>query len=78
MGIYSDWTLDELKGFRKALAAALASGHLRVRFSDREVTYRSLAEMRATLGQLARAIATREGVRPTRQIRADVSKGFCP
>lgn len=74
--MFEDYTLAELKAFRSELAKAIASGHLRVRFADREVTYRSLDEMHRTAGELARAIAHREGNRVVRQIRPDVSKGF--
>lgn len=76
MAMFEDWTTDELKGFRKKLAKAMASGHQRVRFGDRDVTYRSVAEMRQTMSLLDSALSRRAGTRPVRQYRPITSKGF--
>lgn len=39
------------------LQEAIASGTLRVKYADREVTYQNLAEMRALLTQMRREVA---------------------
>ena len=76
MAAYDDWTLGECIAFRKELADAVASGTFRVRYADRDVTYRSLDEMRQTLGMLDRAIAAKNGVTRTRRIDLYSTKGF--
>lgn len=52
---------------REALERAIATGAKRVRFADREVEYRTLAEMEATLERIKREVgggahAARTGV----------------
>jgi hypothetical protein len=47
------WTAADLS----ALEAAIASGVTKVKYQDREVTYGSLADMRAALAAMRRAIA---------------------
>ena len=59
-----------------ALKKAIGTGALRVRFIDREVTYRSLAEMRTTLAMMEADIAKQEGRPRTRQTRFATSKGL--
>lgn len=56
---------------RDALEAAIARGVLTVTFNGRSVTYQSLAEMRALLAEMNRALST-----TTRTFRvAAVDKG---
>ena len=59
-----------------ALKAAIAQGALRVRFGEREVTYRSLAEMKEILGMMESEVAGSDGRARTRQIRFQTSKGL--
>jgi len=60
------------------LKAAIAQGATRVRFADREVSYRSLAEMRDTLAMMQAEIDAAAGIkrRRGRQIRFVTSKGL--
>lgn len=76
MAAWSDWSLAELKGFRKNLAKAIATGADNVAYGDRRVQYRSLADMRSTLQALDGEIAAREGGTRSRQIRVRSRKGF--
>jgi hypothetical protein len=46
------WTMDHYT----ALLNAIATGALRVKYADKEVEYRSLAEMQALLQQMAVAL----------------------
>jgi hypothetical protein len=66
---YSQSDSDNLK-------AAIAQGALRVRFGDRDVTYRSLDEMRQTLTLMQTEVNGVSGRVPTRQIRFVTSKGL--
>lgn len=59
-----------------ALKKAIGTGALRVRFVDREVTYRSLEEMRKTLAMMQADLAEAEGRPRTRQTRFITSKGL--
>lgn len=59
------------------LKMAIATGALRVRFVDREVTYRSLEEMRNTLTMMQAELAEVEGRPRTRQTRFITGKGLC-
>jgi hypothetical protein len=59
-----------------ALKAAIAQGALRVRFGDREVMYRSLAEMLQTLSMMQAEVAGATGQRRTRQVRFVTGKGL--
>jgi hypothetical protein len=77
MSTFSEWTLAELKGFRKDLSKILVSAVMEARFGDRMVRYETREDKQAALGMLNREIAAREGGRTrTRQIRAVTSKGF--
>ena len=73
--IFDDWTLDELKGFRKALAKAAVSGQLMVRFADRQVQYQSTEAMLRAAALLDGAITGRAGTR-VRQYRVDSARGY--
>lgn len=66
------WTTTD----RDALKDAIASGATTVRYNDRQVTYRSLAEMRETLGMIESDIASSSGTARVRQIRFTTAKGF--
>jgi len=61
-----------------ALKRAIGTGALRVRFVDREVTYRSLDEMRETLRMMQNEVAAAAGLtsRRIRQVRFMTSKGL--
>jgi hypothetical protein len=58
MSNYAGWTADELKGFLRALQKARFSGALRVEFRDREVEYKSDAEMQAAENRIIDLIAS--------------------
>lgn len=57
------------------LKAAIAQGATKVKFADREVTYRSLDEMRETLALIEGEVSG-VGRRRPRQIRFVTSKGL--
>lgn len=58
------------------LEAAIAEGAVRVRYADREVTYRNLDEMRQTLGTMKASLAAAAGRPRRRRIMFRTSKGF--
>lgn len=58
------------------LKQAIALGALRVRYADRDVTYRSLDEMRETLGMMEAEVGTAAGKRRTRKVLFQTSRGF--
>ena len=65
---------------RDALKEAIALGATRVRYRDREVQYRSLAEMREILRAMNAeldALAGAEVKTKVRQVRFITSKGLC-
>jgi hypothetical protein len=66
---YAQADIDNLK-------EAIAQGALRVRFGDRDVIYRSLAEMQQTLTIMQNEVNGATGRKPTRQIRFVTSKGL--
>lgn len=76
MSAWTDWTVAELQGFRKGLGKAIASGAMRVRYADRDVTYRSLDEMRRTAAMIDDELAARAGTNRLRRYRVDSRKGF--
>ena len=57
---------DRLIAAIDKLKAAIALGALRVSYGDRDVTYRSLAEMRETLGMLQGEVDAGEALAPNR------------
>lgn len=69
---WSQTDIDKLK-------ASIAQGATKVKFADREVTYRSLAEMRETLRIMQIDVDTANGItrRRGRQVRFVTSKGLC-
>ena len=58
-----------------ALQQALASGELRVRFADREVTYRSVEELKNAIAIVKAGLEVSSGTR-IRQHRVYTDKGF--
>ena len=76
MSLFDDFTVAELRGFRKELGKAIASGAMRVRFADRDVTYRSLDDMRRAGKLLDDKIAALGGTVRNRQARVNSQKGF--
>ena len=60
----------------QALRDALASGVVRVKYEGREITYRSLDEIRQVLAQAEAEVARNNGTPPVRQIRISTQKGF--
>lgn len=62
---------EELAALRKAYA----SGVLKVRYSDREITYASGEDMRARIGTLERGIAASSASAPAPCVYAQFSRG---
>jgi len=60
----------------QALRDALGNGVRRVRFSDREIEYRTVDELKAAIAVAEADIAKSSGVPPTRHIRISTQKGF--
>lgn len=69
-------TLATLLARKATLEEVISTGQLKVKFADREVQYRDMAEMQAALALLDKQIAIAEGRRQTRQIRVNSTKGF--
>lgn len=69
------WTQTDID----KLKAAIAQGATKVKFADREVTYRSLDEMRETLRILQAEVDSASGVtRPRlRKVQFITHKGLC-
>lgn len=69
------WTQTDID----KLKAAIAQGATKVKFADREVTYRSLDEMRETLRMLQADVDAAAGVAGPRlrRILFSTSKGLC-
>ncbi len=76
MSAFTDWTVTELEGFRKELGQAIATGASRVRFMDRDVTYRSLIDMRQTASDLDAELNARSGIKTARRLHVISEKGF--
>ena len=76
MSAYTDWTVEEIEGFRKELGQAIATGASRVRFMDRDVTYRSLIDMRLTASDLDAELNSRSGTKTARRLHVISEKGF--
>ncbi len=58
-----------------ALQEALASGELRVRFADREVTYRSIEELKSAIATVQAALEAAAGAQIRRHL-VYTDKGF--
>jgi hypothetical protein len=68
--------LEQFKTQRDALMTARFQGVLTVKAGDKQVTYRSDAEMRTALNDLERRIATLEGRSMSRRILTYTDKGL--
>ena len=69
-------TPQEIAIYRANLQAALFGGELSVRDADgKQVTFRSVAEIRDALNALNRESSTADGRRLPRSFRINVSKG---
>lgn len=66
----SDFTLDQLA----ALTAAIATGALKVKYQDREVTYHSLADMIKLRDQMRQELGLSDQYRNRRY--AQFGKGY--
>lgn len=78
MAFFDDWTLDELKGFRKDLSEKMVSGEMSVRFADREVQYTKVEDMERAMARLNDAIAAREaGTKRRNRVRVATRQGWC-
>jgi hypothetical protein len=60
----------------QALRDALASGVRRVRFADREMEFRDVAELKQAIATAEAEIAKAAGTPMVRQIRISTEKGF--
>lgn len=60
----------------QALRDALASGVRRVRFADREMEFRDVAELKQAIATAEAEIAKSAGTPVVRQIRVSTEKGF--
>lgn len=60
----------------QALRDALASGVRRVRFADREVEFRDVAELKQAIATAEAEMAKSAGTPVVRQIRVSTGKGF--
>lgn len=60
----------------QALRDALASGVRRVRFADREMEFRDVAELKQAIATAEAEIAKTAGTPVVRQIRISTEKGF--
>lgn len=58
MSIFAGWTQVQIEAGVAELREAIASGALNVKFGERSVTYRSLAEMREVLTEMTAALGT--------------------
>ena len=60
----------------QALRDALASGVRRVRFADREMEFRDVAELKQAIATAEAEVSKAAGVPVARQIRVSTAKGF--
>jgi len=60
----------------QALRDALASGVRRVRFADREMEFRDVAELKQAIATAEAGLAKNAGAPIVRQIRVSTEKGF--
>lgn len=58
MSIFAGWSQQQIEAGVAELREAIASGALNVKFGERSVTYRSLAEMRSVLTEMTAALGT--------------------
>ena len=69
-------TLVTVQAELDAILAAKASGALRVKFADRDTTFRSLDEMDRIIGGLENELAVLNGVVRTRAVQIIGVKGL--
>jgi hypothetical protein len=69
-------TLEELQSQRAALAKALHTGAFQVRRGDKQVTYRSVEEIKKALAALDEAIALVSGKRRSRVTYVNAQRGY--
>ena len=69
-------TLTQLQTRRDELDVAIASGVLTLREGDKQVTYRSVAEMATALADLDTQIAALQGTVRTRRVYPQTKKGW--
>jgi hypothetical protein len=69
-------TLEELQAEKSALESARNSGALRVRHGEKDITYRSVAEINSALSSLNNAIGRLSGKKRTRQVRIYTDRGL--
>jgi len=67
--MYTDQQLQTLRD-------ALANGVRRVRFSDREIEYRTVDELKQAIAAAEADVAKSTGVATVRQIRVQTQKGL--
>lgn len=60
----------------QALRDALASGVRKVRFADREMEFRDVAELKQAIATAEAELARSSGTPVARQIRVSTGKGF--
>ncbi len=60
----------------QSLRDALANGVRRIRFSDREMEFRTVDELKAAIAVAEAEIAKHSGTPTIRQIRISTQKGF--
>lgn len=76
MALWDGWTQQQLESGVAELRGAISSAALKVRFGDREVTYRSLKELEQTLSQMAGALSVLTGAASqTKRVRTTVLHG---
>lgn len=69
-------TLEQLKSQRDALCAARYTGTLVVKAGDKQVTYKSDAEMASALAALERDITALHGKRRSKRVLTYALKGL--
>jgi hypothetical protein len=67
-----NWTIEDLK----AIEAAIAKGVEKVKYVDKEVTYRSLSEMKEIRDMIAAQVCPAKNSRQGRTVAA-TNKGLC-
>lgn len=71
----SDLTVEEMRALLKDLKTARYSGAKRVRFRERDVTYRTDEEMARAITALENDIAVAGGARKTRHVILSTFRG---
>lgn len=66
MGLYSHYTIDELKALREKLIASL-HGPSSAAHNGRSLTHRSANDIRRELSDINAELATRDGMAPSRR-----------